>query len=681
MAEKELLPGLTPRVLVLLVLITAIYYIPTLYLWNLSDRPYTFSGGFIGYFWIVMFLFFLGRLSPKLRLTKQEAIVLMVPFWILTGISFIEKGTPNEGLCKGWSSATGLVPLVYALNVDPYKEAWANAFPSFWIPSEPELLRRAWEGLGIVDWGPWIAPMIYWALFWVSWVVIGLCWGFIFRRPMVEVERLPFVAGLPLSYFTKTAFETTGEGKSRLFDFGDSWTRMMWIGFLVGLLLSLAPVIYEIWPVIPFGAWWGEYPIDYITHMTEPVLPGADFSFVFHITQIVLWLMISTDVLVTAIVSWLAINVIYNAIVVRAGLVPFEPGISSFSCWTIGYRPPFHYSWFGTTGVLVGVGIWTFVTAWPHIKKVFSTLKGEDYVEQGQSMRAALLLLIAFTVIWGALWAAAGIPVHLYIVFYVLWLLWIVASTRMVGEVWYHMPVGTPLIWPYIYYLGAATGFWQAVVPNTNPLAIRSMFLVTTATWWTPRFQSNSMFMSQIGYRVAQVNDTRAGDMFKALLITSIVGILVAVPFGTWFMHHYGGLSSFTGDNWEGGGVAWATGAENIVSSEYWPVGYDITTHIVYTIVGAAVTIGLYMARARWPWFMINPAALSISLWLNEYMWMNAVVALIIKLVITRVGGVKALEEKVLPAVVGFCTGYGALFLFVALREIFLKVLPKAMGM
>jgi len=110
-------------------------------------------------------------------------------------------------------------------------------------------------------------------------------------------------------------------------------------------------------------------------------------------------------------------------------------------------------------------------------------------------------------------------------------------------------------------------------------------------------------------------------------------------------------------------------------------VGYDITTHIVYTVVGAAITIGLYMARARWPWFMINPAALSISLWLNEYMWMNAIVALIIKLVITRVGGVKALEEKVLPAVVGFCTGYGALFLFVALREIFLKVLPKAMGM
>jgi hypothetical protein len=85
MAEKELLPGLTPRVLVLMVLITAIYYIPTLYLWNLSDRPYTFSGGFISYFWIIMFLTFLGSLSPKLRLTKQEAVVLMVPFWILTG--------------------------------------------------------------------------------------------------------------------------------------------------------------------------------------------------------------------------------------------------------------------------------------------------------------------------------------------------------------------------------------------------------------------------------------------------------------------------------------------------------------------------------------------------------------------------------------------------------------------
>lgn len=680
MSEVEVRRGLTPRVLILIVLLTALCYIPTHYLWNLSDRPYTFSGFFVPYFWIIMVLILLGRLSPALRLTPQEAIILMVPFWILTGISFIEKGTPNEGLCKGWSSATGLAPLVYSLNVDPYREAWSEAFPAFWIPSDSELLRAAWEGLGIWDWGPWIAPMIYWLFFWISWVVIGLCWGFIFRRPMVEVERLPFVAGLPLSYFSLTAFEQTPEGKSRLFDMGDAWTRNLWIGFIIGLLLSLAPVIYEVWPVIPFGAWWGEYPIDYITVLTEPVLPGADFSFVFHITQIVLWLMISYDVLLTAIISWLVINVIYNMVVIRAGLVPFEPGISSFSCWSIGYRPPFHYSWFGTTGVLVGVGIWTFVTAWPHIKNVFQSLRGPDYVEQGQSMRQVLLLLLMFTVVWGVLWAVAGVPVHLFIVFYILWLLWIVASTRMVGEVWYHMPVGTPLIWPFVYYLGAGTGFWQAIVPNTNPLAIRAMFLVTTATWWTPRFQSNSMFMSQIGYRVAQVNKTRAGDMFRALLITSIVGILVAVPFGTWFMHHYGGLSSFTGDNWEAGGVVWATGAENIVSSEYWPVDYDIVTHVIYTIIGTIVTLGIYLARARWPWFFINPAALSISLWLNEYMWINAVVALILKYVITKVGGVEALEKKVFPAVVGFCTGYGSLFLFVALRELFLKVIPRVMG-
>lgn len=680
MAERELLPGLTPRVLVAVILITVIYYIPTLYLWNLSDRPYTFSGGFIPFFWIILVAVFLGTLSPRLRLTRQEMTILMVPFWIITGISFIEKGTPNEGLCKGWSSATGLVPAVYAMNVDPYRESWRDTFPSLWVPSDPELLRRAWEGLGILDWGPWIAPMVYWALFWISWVVIGLCWGYIFRRPMVEVERLPFVAGLPLAYFTSVAFEETEEGKPRLFNMRDPWVKMMWIGFIVGFILSLFPVTYEVWPVIPFGAWWGEYPIEYITQLTEPVLPGADFTAVFHITQVVLWLMISTDVLITAIVSWLVFNVIYNVIVIRAGLVPFEPGISLYSCWTIGYRPPFHYSWFGTTGVLLGVGIWTFVSAWPHIKSAFRSLFGEDYVDQGQSMRQVVLLMIAFTVVWGILWAMAGVPVHLYIVFWILWLLWIVASTRIVGEVWYHMPVGTPLIWPYIYYLGAASGFWQALVPNTNPLAIRSMFLVTTATWWTPRFQSNSMFMSQIGYRVAQVNNTRGGDMFKALLIASIVGILTAVPLGTWFMHHYGGLSSFTGDNWEAGGVAWATGAENIVSSEYWPVGYDINTHIIYTIVGAIVTLGMYMARARWPWFALNPAALSVSMWLNEYMWLNAVVALIIKVIITRIGGVEALEKRVLPAVVGFCVGFGFLFLFIALREFAIKVIPRAIG-
>jgi predicted neutral ceramidase superfamily lipid hydrolase len=73
---------------------------------------------------------------------------------------------------------------------------------------------------------------------------------------------------------------------------------------------------------------------------------------------------------------------------------------------------------------------------------------------------------------------------------------------------------------------------------------------------------------------------------------------------------------------------------------------------------------------------MINPAALAVSLWLNEYMWLNAVVALIIKTIVIRIGGVRLLEERAIPAVTGFCTGFGALFLVAALKTLIVEVLP-----
>lgn len=88
--------GMTPRVVILTLILTPIISFLTLYPWELSSRPYTFSGQFISYFWIIMFFELLGRINPRLRLTKQEMIVFMVVFWLTAGISFIEKRTPTK---------------------------------------------------------------------------------------------------------------------------------------------------------------------------------------------------------------------------------------------------------------------------------------------------------------------------------------------------------------------------------------------------------------------------------------------------------------------------------------------------------------------------------------------------------------------------------------------------------
>ena len=682
---EEYKSGLTKRVIIISIIVIPIYYLATQFLWNLSGKPYTFSGGFISFFWIVLVSEFLGRVNAKLRLTKQELVLLYVPFWLITGISFLEKGTPNEGLVKGTCSATGLIPAIFAMCSASYdtSTAWKGLFPSFWVPPDTDIVALAWNGLRpgqVMDWGPWLGPLAYWILWWIAWVIIGLCWGFILRKPLVEIERLPFVAGLPIAYFTAVAAEVDpATNKSRIFNLRDPWNRIFWIGFIIGIIASIIPISAEIFPFVPWGEWWGEIPID-LTPYTEPALPGLDVSFVLHVSQIMLWTLVPMDILVSGVVSWIAFQVIYNIAVIKMGLIPFEPGISAWTSWGIGWRPPFHYAWFGAVGIMAGIGIWTFVNAWSYIKKAFATLTGPDFEDQGQSMRSVVILLIIFTIIWWVLWAAAGAPVWEFIIFFIFWTIWIFGSTRIVAEAWYHHPIGTQLCFPFLYYPGAAAGLWPWGPPNTEAGAVVTMFQNATATFWTPRFQSNAMFMAEIGYKVADINRTRAGDLFKWLVIVSIISIIIALPIDLWFQHHFGGLASFTGDNWEADGVVWAAQGSNLQSSEFFPEAYGFEHHVAYTIGGIILTFLFYLARIRWAWFLINPVGLCIGMWLAEYMWFNSLAALILKLVITRVGGVEALERRWLPFVVGFCVGFGVLFIVMAIREYIVAVITKAVA-
>ncbi|MGB9693376.1 MAG: DUF6785 family protein, partial [Fervidobacterium sp.] len=244
--EIEYKSGLTRRVIILSLITMPIAIFFSLLLWDLSSKPYTYSGFFVSYFWLVILNEAIGKINKKWKLTPQEFVVYSIPFFLATGVSFIEKGTPNEGLVKGWSSATGLVPAVYALNVESYKH-WINAFPTFWAPKEPTILGAYWNGLlagQSLDWGAWLAPMVFWYLFWASWIVLGLGWGYVFRKVFIEVEHLPFVPSIPISYTIEAGVSET----PRLFNFRDPWSKTFWIFFTIGLIASLQPVLAEVMP-------------------------------------------------------------------------------------------------------------------------------------------------------------------------------------------------------------------------------------------------------------------------------------------------------------------------------------------------------------------------------------------------------------------------------------------------
>jgi len=676
MEEKEYERGLTPRVIIISLIVLLAGYILAKFNFAFSTRPWTYCGLWISYFWIGLIIELIGRANPKWRLTTGEIMILWIPFWLLTGVSFWEKGAPNEGIIEPYGTWS---TFVYAMMNEPYASAWKNFFPTFWVPSNPTVLKIMWRGIGpgeSFSWGPWIGPITYWSVYRIALVIVCLCTIYMFRRPLIGIERLPFVPSIPFSYFTKQLGNVSKEtNKSKLFDLKDPWSKTFWAGFIIGVIVGIQPILTEVIPILPMGSFWGEQDVPF-SQWTASVLPGAQTDAVLHTTQTALWLLLSLDALITAVITWLVLEVVYNVIVVRAGLVPYQPGVES-DWGYFGYRPPFHYSWFAFTGVTVGIAIWTIYSARHYIAAVLRSLigRGEDVKDQGMSLRTVSLIgLVAIIILW-IQWAMAGGSYAgafavLFLPFIIFFILHQIGCTRMVGEAWYHMPENDELIWPYVYYPGLALG----IPGGNNPAMTRAMALTTLASF---RFLNYNAYMMGCYFKGLEVTKTRAKDAFIWILVMVVLGTFFANFYDAWLYVHTGGLSSTSADIDFASGSTWGIGARNIISREAFPISYTFATHVIYTVVGAVFTLILYFLRMRFPGFFINPPAMCLTMyWTFPWMWFNGLLALIIKLAIIRIGGVTLLEQRVIPAVAGFCTGFGCLVLIGGIYTMTTQAIP-----
>ena len=80
----------------------------------------------------------------------------------------------------------------------------------------------------------------------------------------------------------------------------------------------------------------------------------------------------------------------------------------------------------------------------------------------------------------------------------------------------------------------------------------------------------------------------------------------------------------------------------------------------------------------KFPWFFIDPTAFTASVAVGLiWTWGSALVALILRLVLIRVMGVKRYEEYAIPIAVGITLGFGAPILVVGLIEFFRVILPR----
>jgi hypothetical protein len=671
MSTHEKKSGLTKRMAVILVILALLAMVQTMF-----TQAFTNWAGFRE--WIpfpmiisIAFFYLLGRANKSWKLSVQEYAVLFVGSFLIANTftwGYYMSGSYGPTALIG----IGQVPAIWAATQEPFKSRVAMYIPSWIAPTSASALNGVWFG-GAMDWGAWLPSIAFWSAFLILITIWQLCWGFFLRKPLVETERLAF-PGIAVGAYLVAATKEE-DGKMDLFNFSRGWTKLFWAAFVLGFLLTFLDTLKYFVPSIPGSSYLGIWNVD-LSPYTKDLLPGAYFFNQVRVTDILIFMFAPMDALLTIVVGWVALMVLYPTIAVRLGWVTYSPGMET---GTTGYQAlsqntgPFKYGLLVTIGVPIGMGLWMIWQNRAHFAEIFragfGTTSGPRE-EEGVSYRTVTYGAVITSIIILALMIVLGAPIQSAIVFLALELVFSYGQVRAMGDVHEYNSFGY-----YMNWYRFDSGLWG--LPPVNSAAMfNSMFMYTAFDSSATRIQSYpAMHHTFKTYKVGQLNDTSAKSMFDTVLLTIVPLAIFASAFSIWFFHNFGGISKLaTVAN------AWAPGTAD--EAYRW----TITTPIFnigglerYTLLigGALLSIVIYIARMNFPWFFLNPSGL-IILGAAPYIGVfAAVIALAIKYVVLRVGGTKLFENSAVPFVVGFLVGYGVNAAIVGALATFMIGLPK----
>jgi hypothetical protein len=470
MIEKVAKPtGLRAWILVAAVIIPATGYFLNLVMqgfgawWN---YPLIFP---IPFFWILVLLYLLSKFSSKFKLTSQELTLLFVICYITAGSYYAAQGigywttTP----ITNWSIAHS----TSGLNIEAYKDIFYKNVPSFIVPKDPAVMRAFWYG-GSFDLGPWLIPILFWIVWSVTEFSTLWFWGYMLRRPLIEVERLPFPWMTPVSFLINNYTQEKITGKPNLFNLRESSIKLFYVGFILGMILSIPGQVISFWPLAFGGNALTNFPIRLIP-ITQSALPGALTNGNLYVTDLFFAQLIPLDVLATAVLWWFIWGVLFSTTAVRLGINPYTPGAGNEYSYAYSLGV-FKWAQFDAL-VTVGIALYVVVKYHKHIlgilKKGFFGEHGDDGVPYNVIAYGAIgtLLVQIF------LFAITGTPILMAVIIPIFYVFIMFAWIRIMGEQ-HFFPYGGSYQ-GVVFDIGTFLGQWGS---RPSPQAFNAILMYTS---------------------------------------------------------------------------------------------------------------------------------------------------------------------------------------------------------
>jgi len=676
MIKQEMKRGLTVRSLIIGAILVFAWQLTNLIFYQLGmdiGRPMPTSS----WFTLIALLLTLQVALPRLGFSEQEIaiiyIMVLAEQFVGGGMNWLMYGPVNAMLDS--RAAT----------------KWRQYVPDLWVPKEQSVLEGYLTG-GPFPWSAWSGPLAFWITLVLAWGGFFIFLALLMRRGLVDVEVLPFPMAQVAMKLTDTIKRSEGGTLRR----GN--VKMLLAGFLLSVIIYIWDVLKVFIPETPLPT----FQLDYTNTIGSTMLPLAVLVFGFYPHFIAGGIFIPTDILFSFAVFW---TIFY--IIAPVFCYYYTGASADFSLrFNAGARMEFistgrfvgmiplscnMAALGGSIGLLIAFIVFHRKFLWSTIKSI---AKPQPELEANEPIPyrytwigfiLCFIILVALMTASGMIWWTAIVVIAMLFLFGSCNMRIRAESGGFLGATSVVREGFSPNL---PYYAGVVGGAWSDVY-NAGP-EINGGQPAWLTYWYSESF---STMMAKIpgiflleSFKIGQLTKTRNRDIFIGFGVATLISVFTAwLTLYPWVytnggIQNIGGFVGGTGfrvHGWIAGARAY-TAATRARYRAFWtgrtggspPLDFREPQSVLLTVIGVIIVLALYFARTRYPGIPLHPIGFIMpAIGASEACWFPFVIALIVKHITIKFGGVEFYEDRLLPGAAGVIGGWATMTFVKALLQ------------
>ncbi|HEY3282559.1 MAG TPA: DUF6785 family protein [Armatimonadota bacterium] len=555
----------------------------------------------------------LGHFWPRLRLAQGEMLVayaMMTVGVVVTGMGGTQFLFTTLGAVPHYANATN------------QWEQFLPFIPPYLLPQPNPKAQfdGFYMGQASIPWSAWLVPLAVWGVFFFTLVFAMYCMNVLVRKQWADRERLSFpIVFLPM--------EMTSPGA------GFFRNRLMWMGFALAFALESLNSLNALFPTVPY--------LQLRAFDLGPSFVSAPFNAVGYFPTTFYPLAVGLGFLLPLDLSF---SLWFFYLFTKAESI-FGAATGITDAGGLAQDFPFlgHQaagSWIAIIGLTALIGRKHY---WEVIKKALGRPSTVDDADEPLSYRAALFGLLASIILILAFWMHAGMAPMVAVVFLAGYLAFAVAISRMraeAGPAWIMGP-------------GFDARDMSLAASGQSGLGMQNLTSLAIFGWFNAELRCMPSPTHLEAFKMAEAAKTKQRALSWALLLALAVGILAGFYFCLQVWYAFGADSAKVepwrtsmGRNPFDRAMGTLNNPKRMTSLEGGAL-----------LVGVAVTVVLSLIRLRFVEFPFHPVGYALANTGTMYwLWCPFLIAWMVKVVLTRYGGVKAYRQA-MPFFLGLVLG------------------------